>query len=284
MRRPRDDLDLQGPDRGRRAGVRARGLHDRRPRLRQGAQAQPRPQDPHVPADVGLGHGPQGRRRGRPVGPGASPPTVVFEFFQQSNETDWDFVWRLALMHDYEVVVERHQAALPPGQQGARRAGGRLRWQDNMISFRPRMSGVQQVDTVKVRGWDPKAKKAVTGTASQPRRRRRSRACTRSKVASDLGGGTTIGHRPRRRRPPARRTRSPRARSPARRTRSTRPTASRSATPQIKAGAKVKVEGVGTKFGGDVHRSRRRRTATAARPATRRASRSPAARRARCSS
>ena len=29
----------------------------------------------------------------------------MHEFFQQSNETDWDFIWRLALMHDYEVVV-----------------------------------------------------------------------------------------------------------------------------------------------------------------------------------
>ena len=33
-----------------------------------------------------------------------------------------------------------------------------LRWQDDLISFRPRVSGVQQVQTINLRGWDPKAK------------------------------------------------------------------------------------------------------------------------------
>ena len=63
----------------------------------------------------------QDRRRGRPDAQGRGDHDVVHEFFQQSNETDWDFVWRLALMHDYEVVVERHHDGVPPGQQGGRR-------------------------------------------------------------------------------------------------------------------------------------------------------------------
>ena len=64
--RPRDDDDLQGPDRGRRAGVHGRrACIDLDPRLRQGAQAQPRAQDAHLPADVGLRHGQEGRQRGR---------------------------------------------------------------------------------------------------------------------------------------------------------------------------------------------------------------------------
>ena len=48
---------------------------------------------------------------------------VVHEFFQQSNETDWDFVWRLALMHDYEIVVSDTTLRVPPGQPGRRSDG-----------------------------------------------------------------------------------------------------------------------------------------------------------------
>src|SRR3954468_2085957 len=93
--------------------------------------------------------------------------SVVHEFFQQSNETDWDFAWRLALMHDFEVVVTDEKLNF-------RKAGGNggaaltLRWGESLTTYRPRMSGVQQVDKVEVRGWDPKAKKAITGSASNP--------------------------------------------------------------------------------------------------------------------
>jgi hypothetical protein len=41
-----------------------------------------------------------------------------------------------------------------------------LKWQDNMVSFRPRMSGVQQPTSVTVRSWDIKGKQNVSGTAS----------------------------------------------------------------------------------------------------------------------
>jgi phage protein D len=118
----------------------------------------------------------------------ATATSVVHEFFQQSNETDWDFAWRLALMHDYEVVVTDNTLNFrPAGGDGATVA---LTWQENMISFRPRMSGVQQPKTVNIRAWDPKNKQVVTGTAasgqttSQP-------GVQRSSVSSDLGGGTT---------------------------------------------------------------------------------------------
>ena len=50
--------------------------------------------------------------------------SVVHEFFQQSNETDWDFLWRLALMHDYEVVVTDAQAQLPPRERLRGQRGG----------------------------------------------------------------------------------------------------------------------------------------------------------------
>ena len=57
------------------------------------------------------------------LSPQCESTSVVHEFFQQSNETDWDFAWRLALMEDFEVVVEDTDAATSarptrPGRRG----------------------------------------------------------------------------------------------------------------------------------------------------------------------
>jgi phage protein D len=115
--------------------------------------------------------------------------SVVHEFFQQSNETDWDFAWRLALMHDYEVVVKDTKLLFRPANQG-KDGNVTLTYQDNMLSFRPRMSGVQQPQTVNIRAWDPKAKQAVTGTATSPQTTSEA-GVSRDQVSSNLGGGTT---------------------------------------------------------------------------------------------
>ncbi|HEX6022665.1 MAG TPA: VgrG-related protein [Solirubrobacter sp.] len=171
----------------------------------------------------------------------------VFEFFQQSNETDWDFAWKLALMHDYEVVVEDTKLHF----RKANSAVGKpieLRWQANLLSFRPRMSGIQQVETVQVRGWDPKSKSNVNGSASGAQTSSEA-GVSRAKVASDLGGGTTVvtdrvaantGEA------------NALAKSTLQRTAEAYYEADGVAlgNPDIKAGCKVKVQGVGTKFSG----------------------------------
>ena len=143
-----------------------------------------------------------------------------------------------------------------------------------MISFRPRMSGVQQVTTVNVRSWDPKSK------AERRRHARRGAQTTskpgvqRSQVANDLGGGTT---------------------TVTDRVAANNGEANAIAKSTLGRTADSFYEADGVAFGdpddqgrhegqdrGRRHRSsaarswsRRRRTATAARPATRRPSRSP---------
>src|SRR3954470_21769874 len=79
--------------------------------------------------------------------------SVVHEFFQQSNETDWDFAWRLALMHDFEVVVSDQTLNFRKAGGNGGGAALSLRWGESLHTYRPRMSGIQQVDTVEVRGW-----------------------------------------------------------------------------------------------------------------------------------
>ena len=174
--------------------------------------------------------------------------SVVHEFFQQSNETDWDFLWRLALMHDYEVVVTDAKLNFRPANVSAGSAVA-LRWGENLQTFRPRMSGIQQVDKVEVRAWDPKAKKVVNGSASSPQTT--SRAGTqRSAVSKDLGGGTTV-------------VTDRVATSNAEANEIAKATLQRMAdayyeadgvaqgNPAIKAGSKIKIDGVGSKFGGE---------------------------------
>jgi Rhs element Vgr protein len=87
------------------------------------------------------------------------------EFVQQDNETDWDFIWRLAERCGFEFVVEDRQAYFRrPGGGGA----VELEWPVNLMSFRPRLTAVQQVASVSVFAHDPMTKQAIEAQASQP--------------------------------------------------------------------------------------------------------------------
>ena len=181
------------------------------------------------------------------LSPQVTSTSVVHEFFQQSNETDWNFIWRLALMHDYEVVVSDEKLEFRPANAGG---GGTvaLTWQDELISFRPRMSGVQQPKTVNVRAWDPKGKKVVTGTAANGTTSSKA-GVERSQVSKDLGGGTTaVADRVA--------FNNGEANAIAKATLDRMSDAFFEAdglafgNPAIKAGGKVQIKGVGQKFGG----------------------------------
>ena len=118
----------------------------------------------------------------------AQSTDVVHEFFQQSNETDWDFLWRIALKHDYLVVADDRTIHFQPADKSAG-APVSLTWQQELISFRPRMSGVQQPQNVEVRAWDPKSKQNVSGSAGSPATTSQP-GKNRASVSSALGGGT----------------------------------------------------------------------------------------------
>jgi uncharacterized protein involved in type VI secretion and phage assembly len=120
----------------------------------------------------------------------------VHDFVQQNNETDWEFLWRLARRIDFEVSVD--QGAL--NFQKASSDGGdeppTLRWGEDLWTFRPRVTGVQQVDEVVVRSWDPSSKDVIesrqsAGTSDSDI------GIDRGDVGSALGGGSmTMADRP----------------------------------------------------------------------------------------
>jgi phage protein D/phage baseplate assembly protein gpV len=87
------------------------------------------------------------------------------EFVQQDNETDWDFILRLADRAGLEFVVRDQVGELrKPSVEGA----VDLRWPDTLRAFSPRVTAVQQVQEVTLRTHNPKTKQAIEATATRP--------------------------------------------------------------------------------------------------------------------
>ncbi|MGH7295683.1 MAG: phage late control D family protein, partial [Polyangiaceae bacterium] len=95
---------------------------------------------------------------------GGKAPQQKFDFIFQNNETDIDFIKRIARELGYEVEVrEKKLLVRPPLVDKAKTVS--LTWGKNLKSFVPRLSTANQVTEVIVRGWDPKTKKAIIGKA-----------------------------------------------------------------------------------------------------------------------
>jgi len=100
--------------------------------------------------------------------------TAVHPFFQQSMETDWEFCRRLAAMNDFELVVDdrsvnfyRREAEAPVAV---------LEWGGTLLTFKPRLSAMGQVEAVTVNGHDPRSRQDLAATASTPQMASRSGA------------------------------------------------------------------------------------------------------------
>ncbi len=84
------------------------------------------------------------------------------DFMQQDNETDWDFIWRLAERVGFEFVVEDTVAHFrkPIGDDPLQ-----LEWPTTLHSFSPRVTATQQANTVTLAIQDPKTKQVISSTA-----------------------------------------------------------------------------------------------------------------------
>ena len=118
----------------------------------------------------------------------ADGPTLPF--VQQSNETDWDFLWRLALEADLEVKCSGQQLHFRTAG-AAQGAPITLAFRENLQEFTPRLTGVGQVDSVTVRGWDAASARTLKATAS-PGRTQSTPGVSRADVAAKLGKGSAV--------------------------------------------------------------------------------------------
>ena len=108
------------------------------------------------------------------------------EFMQQDNETDWDFIWRLADRVGFEFVMEGRTAHFrKPSPDGAID----LEWPTVLHSFTPRVTAVQQVQQVTLLAQDPMTNQAINVSASSPNQIAQI-GLDRATVASAFGGAT----------------------------------------------------------------------------------------------
>jgi phage protein D/phage baseplate assembly protein gpV len=182
---------------------------------------------------------------------GLSPGTVdssgsPHPYMAQVSETDWGFCWRLADMHDFEFVVEDSKFHFRDANANHRQV--RLVLGEELRTFRPRATGVQQVKQVEVRGYDPTTKQTFLGTASSPVRSSRI-GIDPSQLGSDLGGGTVaLADMPVFSQDEANRLAQARLNQMGNAAVEAEGVAF--GTPDLLPGVEVKVEGVGTKFSG----------------------------------
>jgi uncharacterized protein involved in type VI secretion and phage assembly len=107
------------------------------------------------------------------------------DFVLQHNETDWDFVWRQARRIGFEFLVTGESQAEfgPPKLED----DVELTYAENLYTFRPRITAVQQVEKVNVRGFDLKAKQQVEVTKSSPTQLTEA-GITRSEIVGKFSG------------------------------------------------------------------------------------------------
>jgi phage protein D len=95
----------------------------------------------------------------------SDPSGEPHEFVQQDNETDWDFIWRLAERAGFEFLIEDQIARFRrPTSDGAIE----LEWPKTLRTFHPRVTAVQQVQEVTLLAQDPKTKEAIDVSVSSP--------------------------------------------------------------------------------------------------------------------
>jgi len=101
--------------------------------------------------------------------------TQVYDHVLQYNQTDMAFLRSRAQRIGYEAYAR--DQTLHFKRPGSAPAGStvKLEWGNQLKVFRPRLTLVEQIDEVVVKGWDPKTKTEISGSA------------TRSQAAPQIG-------------------------------------------------------------------------------------------------
>lgn len=91
--------------------------------------------------------------------------TEVYEHVLQHNQTCMEFLRERAQRIGYEFFVEDETLHFrrPSQSNGALE----LEWGEKLQSFKPRLTLVEQVDEVIVKGWDPQARQTIIGQATR---------------------------------------------------------------------------------------------------------------------
>jgi uncharacterized protein len=87
---------------------------------------------------------------------------IVHDYLLQANQTDLAFLQERAALINYEVIVQDKKLLFQPMKNDASPTIQLRFGSDDLISFYPRLSSVQQISQTLVSGWDIKTKKPIT--------------------------------------------------------------------------------------------------------------------------
>lgn len=89
--------------------------------------------------------------------------TPVHKYVFQENQTNMEFLQERAARNGFELYMQDGELNFRKPTKGAELS---LTWLKDLSSFRVRVTGVEQVSSVEVRGWDYTKKEAIVSTAS----------------------------------------------------------------------------------------------------------------------
>jgi phage protein D len=90
----------------------------------------------------------------------ATDSKVTHEHVYQNNQTDWEFLRTRAARINYELAMDGKRLLFRPRANDVGEAFT-LTFRENLLEFNARLSSVNQIDEVKIQGWDVKEKKAI---------------------------------------------------------------------------------------------------------------------------
>jgi len=108
--------------------------------------------------------------------------TEVYPYLLQANQTNLEFLRARANALGFRLYVEGNALHFEPPQAGSRTVN--LEWGKDMFEFHPRLTTVDQVSGVTVRGWDPSKKQAIVGQAQN--------GTTAPQVGQSKNGGALV--------------------------------------------------------------------------------------------
>jgi len=95
----------------------------------------------------------------------------VYEHVLQDNQTDIEFLRSRARRIGYQVYTRDRTLYFKRPSNETSAASVQLEWGNQLKVFRPRLTLAEQVDELVVKGWDPKNKTEITGSAGSSRAR-----------------------------------------------------------------------------------------------------------------
>ncbi|HVL38803.1 MAG TPA: VgrG-related protein [Fimbriimonadaceae bacterium] len=117
---------------------------------------------------------------------------TVHPYIFQNNQTDFEFLTMLANRNGYHFYATHEGEVKFKRLEDPSGSGLKIKWGEGLRSFRPRLSGSSQVSKVQVRGWDPKDKAAIIGSATEVTGAPETGLSSETSISNELGSSVEM--------------------------------------------------------------------------------------------